>query len=471
MLFPPCKEDYHLEHKRKVVKFKQRRSINIGVIIFIIMFFYIGANIFMYFTKDRLSVYEVQAGTSAEDTVTTGVIIRNEELIYTKTAGYISYYQKEGERVAKKSKLYSVDENKQVYELMTNNSSIEFTKSDLANIQKDVSKFMKRYSDNNYYSVTDFKYDMENLVSEVMYERALDNVQDVMKANGIESSFKVVKAKKSGIVTYHFDGLEGLKAKEVTAETFNQDNYKKTQLRTSNIIGTDQPVCKIITDQNWSIVVSLTQAQYEHLQDKERVRITILNNGFETVVPVQAYESNNNYFAKLSMSKYMENYLDERFLDVQLHINYAKGLKIPKTSVTEKDFYVVPLTMFSKGADSNDLVLTTITYDVNGDFTASTVTPKIYYKDDEYAYVSVELFDYGTKIKSPETQDVLQLTTTSTLQGVYNVNKGYFVFEKVDIIYENENYYIVKEGAANSISKYDKIALDVNTVMEDGIIY
>ena len=471
MLFQPAKEDNQLERRKKVVKFKQRRSINIGVIIFIIIFVYIGANVFLYFTKNHLSVYEVQAGTTADDTVAQGVIIRDEELIYTNFAGYISYYQKEGARVSKKSTLYSIDESKQVYELMTNNSTLELKKSDFEIIQKDVLKFLKNYSDANFSDVTDFKYDIENTVTEVMFDRTMDNVQDLLSESGVVSNFEVVTAEDSGVVTYHYDNYEDLKPKKVTAETFSQENYKRIQLRTSDIIATDQPVCKIVKSEDWNIVLLLSDSQYEKLKDRTKVRVTILEDGFDVVVPVETYQSGDNYFAKLDFDKYMTNYLDDRFVEVELHLNSAEGLKIPKTAVTEKSFYVVPLSMFSQGGDSTNMGLTTIKYDTNGEMIPEFVQTKIYYQDESYAYVSTELFEYGTKVQSAETQEILQLTTTSTLQGVYNVNNGYFIFEKVDILYENDDYYIAKANVENSISVYDQIALDASLVIEDAIIY
>lgn len=471
MLFLRAMEDNWLERRNKVVKFKQRRNIHIGAVIFLIIFVYICANVFLYFTKKHLSVYEVQAGTTADDSVVQGVIIRDEELIYTDIAGYISYYQKEGERVSKKSTLYSVDESKQVYELMTNNSTTQLNQNDMEVIQKDIFKFMKKYSDTNFSEVTDFKYDIENTVTEVMFERTMDSIQDLLDENGIVTNFKVVTAPESGIVTYHYDNYEGLKVKQVTSDTFSEATYKRTQLRTSDLIAADQPVCKIIKSEKWNIITLLTEEQYNKVKDHKKLKVTILQDDFTVMVPVEAYQSDGEYFAKLEFDKYMSNYMEDRFLELELHINSASGLKIPKTSVTQKDFYVIPLSMFSNGGDSNNKGLVVVTYDANGESKESFIEPKIYYQDDSYAYITTKLFDYGTKIRSTETQELYQVTTTSTLQGVYNVNNGYFIFEKVDIAYENEDYYIVKANVANSISVYDQIALDASLVIEDAIVY
>ena len=63
-----------------------------------------------------------------------------------------------------------------------------------------------------------------------------------------------------------------------------------------------------------------------------------------------------------------------------------------------------------------------------------------------------------------------RLQAQSTLQGVYNVNKGYAVFKQIDILYQNEEYTIVKAGTDFGISIYDHIALEGDAVSEDDLI-
>ena len=65
---------------------------------------------------------------------------------------------------------------------------------------------------------------------------------------------------------------------------------------------------------------------------------------------------------------------------------------------------------------------------------------------------------------------IIILTKKSTLQGVYNVNKGYAVFKQIDILYQNEEYTIVKAGTDFGISIYDHIALEGDAVSEDDLI-
>ena len=68
------------EHK-KVVKYRKPFNINIGVIIFIIIFIYLVFNVFTYITTTHTSVYEVEQGTMAENNVYRGLILRDETIV------------------------------------------------------------------------------------------------------------------------------------------------------------------------------------------------------------------------------------------------------------------------------------------------------------------------------------------------------------------------------------------------------
>ena len=56
---------------------------------------------------------------------------------------------------------------------------------------------------------------------------------------------------------------------------------------------------------------------------------------------------------------------------------------------------------------------------------------------------------------------------TEKLDGVYCINKGYAVFRHIDVIYQNDDYSIIRNGTDYGIALYDHIALD-GTSMKEG---
>ena len=63
-----------------------------------------------------------------------------------------------------------------------------------------------------------------------------------------------------------------------------------------------------------------------------------------------------------------------------------------------------------------------------------------------------------------------QVSTQKKLEGVYCINKGYAQFRMISRLYEGEDYIIVKAGVDRSISVYDFIWEDAETLSEDQLI-
>ena len=90
-------------------------------------------------------------------------------------------------------------------------------------------------------------------------------------------------------------------------------------------------------------------------------------------------------------------------------------------------------------------------------------TNGIYYRDDQYFYVSMDDFklgDYIGKVNSDSQDNRFRIGATGQLDGVYNVNKGYAQFEIVEVLHKNSDYCIVKENLDYSVALYDNIAFN-----------
>ena len=103
---------------RKVAKYRRPININIGGIIFFVLFLYIGINVILYMKKEHLAIYEVVEKTISDDNTCEGVILREEEVVKTPQAGYVNYYIKDGEKVARNSVIYSLDQNGNIAETL-----------------------------------------------------------------------------------------------------------------------------------------------------------------------------------------------------------------------------------------------------------------------------------------------------------------------------------------------------------------
>ena len=55
------------------------------------------------------------------------------------------------------------------------------------------------------------------------------------------------------------------------------------------------------------------------------------------------------------------------------------------------------------------------------------------------------------------------VSKTDSLIGVYNINKGYAEFRQIKILYQNEEYAIVRPNTTYGLNVYDYIILDSST--------
>ncbi len=460
--------------KSRVVKFRRRRTLNIGIVIFLILFVYLVINIYIYFTKEHISIYEIQEGYNAMDSRVAGLVLREEQLVTTEKAGYVYYFQKEGARVAKNSSVYSVDDSTNIMDLITSSDDIMTLSSDVSKqFQYEIKKFHNIYSDFDFTYVYDFKADVESTMLDILNETMIEKGMQIEEDTGFQFTYEVFRSNNSGIVSYYMDNYETITKDSIVKSMFDIEDYQKTSLRTTDMLSINTPVYKLVTSEIWSIVLPLTDKQHEKLLGKDRVNFTILNDNFETSASLNIFSNpiDASYYAEITMDKHLSNYLEYRYLDIELHLDTAHGLKVPLSAITTKDFYLVPLSYFTEGGNSNEQGLIKEEYDKDtGGVKLIFISADIYYQDDIYGYVDTNGFSPNTWVRSTD-GNRYQLSMTNKLTGVYNVNMGYAVFKRIEIIYQNEAYCIVDKNTSYGLSLYDHIALDANTVVEQKIIY
>lgn len=456
--------------------------INIGVIAFLIIFIYLVIVSVIYLNKKQLSIYEVTEKNISDDNVYKGIAIRTEEVISGEKAGYVNYYFGEGNRIGKNQIVYTIDETGKVFNTLSNVAEEEkLSRDSIEKIRNNISIYKSTFAEGNYGSLETLKSDLENTVLEASNAAVSENLKNILKKKENKNLLNIIKSKKCGIIAYYTDGFETLNPDDVNPEMFETSSYKKEQLRRQDAITANTPVYKLVTDEEWCIVLNLTKEDYENLSkiEKEKkeagnsaakITITFSKDGIKTTVPFTTYEKNNGYFAKLQLNKYMVRYVSERFLDIEIEVNTADGLKIPKSSILKKEFYQIPIEYFTEGGNSGKRGLVKEVYKKNGDTSFEFVEAELYKEDEKYGYVSTSQFSSGDWIRNEKNQEKYQISKTKKLSGVYNANQGYCIFKYIEKLYENEEYCIVKKDTKNGLSAYDHIIADAKTAEDQQII-
>ncbi|MEG1458994.1 MAG: HlyD family efflux transporter periplasmic adaptor subunit [Acetivibrio sp.] len=454
----------------KVLRYRKPFHLNVGVVVFFIIFIYMVVISINYLRHDRISSYEVVEKNISDDNTYRGIALRDEDIYYTDKAGYINYYIGDGEKAAKGSTIYTIDETGEIYRILSNaDAETTLTKEDSKRIRSAISSFQKEYHQSNYSVVSDFKYDVENIILEQNTQSLLTDLNRVTD-QASHGSFEVVTLKKSGILSYTMDGMESLQVGEVTSDLFKNVEETRHQLRQKEALAQGSPVFKLINSEDWNIIIPLSNSQYEKLKDSEKVKVRFKKDNVETIVGITVYEKSGSYFANLSLNKYMIRYINDRFLDLEIQLNAAEGLKIPMSSILKKDFLVIPNNYISIGGKSNSTGVIKETIDKDGETKYEFVPVSLISKDETEACVESEKLKVGNYIVDTQKNKKYQLGKMRSLEGVYNINKGFAVFRVIDKIYENKEYVIVRKDTPYGLSTYDRIVVNAETIKESALI-
>ena len=153
-------------------------------------------------------------------------------------------------------------------------------------------------------------------------------------------------------------------------------------------------------------------------------------------------------------------------------LDSQRGLKIPNSAIEEKKFYTVPMEYLMTNELENQTEFRVTKVDKKGNTSVENIQITPYYTDQEFAYISMDdLTSDITQIIHPETGALYTIGQIGTLSGVYNVNKGYAVFNVITVLYKNDDYSIVKANETYGLTQYDRIALDGSSVEDDQVIY
>lgn len=458
----------------KVVRYRRPLNINVGMIIFAIIFIYLVFSISTYMRRDKIQFYEVSEGGIVNDKQYTGLILREEQVKPAVRSGYINYYLREGKRACVGARIYSLDETGSLKSLLNENQEGSGNLSDesIAELKKQLSSYVLTESDENFGAIYDARYSLENAVMEYASFGNIDQLDKLTGEAGI--SFKQVYSDASGVVSYAVDSYENLRPEDVEAASFNRSAYKKNTNRSGNLIEAGAPAYKIVTSEKWSILFPLNEEDASLYSDKNTLSISFRDYSLETNAAFSIITGKDGArYGKLDFTKYMEQFIKDRFVDFEVKQEQSEGLKIPVTSVTEKDFYLIPLSYLAQGGDSSDSGFYKEVYNENGT-SVIFVPTEIYFADEDYYYIDTTEesgIKSGDYVVRPEASDRYQVVRTASLKGVYNINKGYTVFKQIDILDSNSEYYTVRKGTRYGLSVYDHIVLDASQVEEGQLLY
>lgn len=440
---------------------------NIGVVIFGIIFVYLAVTVLMYLTENHISAYEVREGSILRDNAYTGFILRDEMVVPAEADGYVNYYALGGSKAGAKTKVYTLSNRELEFADTSSEEASKLSAEEQAALLVKIQAFSENFKEGQFQDV----YTLKDYVASVMDSRSSQNRQAQLDAMAGQegSGLQIYSAASDGIIVYSTDGYEDITVDKLTEDVFARNDYTKKELKNNAKVRKGDPVYKLIRDDRWSIVIPLDEDISKEMAELKSVKIRFAKDHETATAGFSIHTSGDMHLGVLTLNSSMIRYAEERYLDLELILEDESGLKIPKSSVTNKKFYIIQEDYLTQGGNTKETGVLVETGEENPEFKKVNVYDRD--QDSGMVYLNTDAFDEDTLLVKPDSAETCVLNKTKNIKGVYNINKGYAVFKQVNILCESDDYYIVESGSDYGLSNYDHIALNGENVKENDVVF
>lgn len=485
--------------KTKKKEEKANKHINFVVITYIVILFYLVFLIYLNFTKDQIHFVYAEQGSIYNDANFSGVIIKNEEIIYSSDSGPVKYFVPEGSKVRESAFVCAVNQDEETAQIIDDqinkhlselNNATSITVNDYSILQDKIREYVldKPAKD------VDFIYDAKDIlngtlldISQTVYvkdESLFKRIQEEIAIN-VEQKLnngKYYSMKHSGVVGYTFDGFEeynidnydysiikkGLEIKDVAMDSTVKEGealYKIIDNHLLHIVSEIDPYCMKFLQNRIDLNIKTSSLYFP----RKNIEINATIYDLETI--------DGKYYATFELNRYFDEFFTDRFIDYRIKYNDYSGLKIPNEAVTVKDLVQVPKSAVYEEKGTYKIKKSIYTDDDVSHKKPTPIDIKVYFEDDTFAYIDTMTSDISIQ-KGDEVlytlDEALRVSETGyyaveepiSVEGVYVLNKGYSDFKRIITLYEDETFRIVNQSVGYSVGLYDKIASDASEIKE-----
>ncbi len=464
------------EKNPQISKYRKPLNLNIGMLIFFAMLIYVVVFVVISLRVEKIVPYEVREGSLAMNYTYRALALRDEEIVTADKSGYINYFAREGERVALGNLVYLVDESGDFKEYKESLSMEESSLSDaeLMELRSDIVEFVHGFEPTNFSAMYDFRYDINSQVMRLSNAHLTENIASIGDGS-LSSMVSYCYAPNTGIVTYYIDGYEDITPKDITKAMFDEEKYQKKQLIETELIAAGDTAYKLSKSENWSLILPIEEDMAQDFLEEEYIKVRFLKNQYESWGEVFIINgSDGQTFMQLLFNNSMITFVKDRFVDIELLLHEETGLKIPNTSITNKEFFLIPDTYIEVMDEDSDKGMVLLeTYKEDGTISTDYREIELYSYNEESKeyYIDSSILQVGVNLLKKDSQEKYTVSRKGSLVGVYYMNKGYADFRQIQILYQNDEYAIVKSNTRYGLHVYDHVVLHAGAVSDDQFIY
>jgi putative membrane fusion protein len=437
--------------------------------------------------SNDVNYVSAEKGSIYNDELFHGIIIRDETIVKSPTNGVASYYVPDGDKINIDSIVCMVDSNgnytaeiKKDLNYINNKLAYSNNCNSHEDIKKNLYTYTMNYDNDSFANIYEFKANMDDTISSITQALYIHDQIDLdtirskeLLESQISNNISVIKAMKSGVISYRIDGYENFSIDNLDVKAlFDYKDPEEICTYKQEKVNIESPLFKIIDNDKWYIVCEMEDDLTDFVQGKDNIAINILEKNVTIKTKVfDIIQKNKKEYIILEIDRYFE-LIKNRKITFQVVYEQYDGIKIPKTSVAEKEFIRIPKTCIAKKGNNEGVLKKTYGDNLVGGESVEFV--KI-----DFKHIEADSYYIPISDKGPQLNDVLVdsannnyvIKEKKSLKGVYIINKGYTNFKLIDEIYSGDSYLIVQTNTPYGIRIYDRVIANASLAKEDVILY
>ena len=470
------------------------------VVFAMIAVYLVGQIVSLVAKRSDIDVETVAYGTIDTPEVYTGLILREEYVVNSTRDGQPYYQYSQGDYVPKgavvctvkdtdstdelESKLNQID--KDILKSQKARTDLSAFSEDISRLEDTVSRTVDAYAGRSMRAGLSYMYTLKSQVTSFMDQRneiwLTENVESLSQLTEERNVYEqqlaknqsALTAQEAGVLCLSYDGMEeSLKPEQAEKVTKKQIGATKTQyISKAKSVAKDDPLFKIITDNQWYIVAYLpvkATTGWEAGKTNKLLNMMTEEETYQIHAAVEALEAGEKE-TKVVFSSYehMEEFMESRTVSFSLEGAVTEGLKIPNNAIVEKSLLKIPRTCLTESMGNSGVLL------VNGENTKFTDITAVT-SDDEAVYIEQE--NSGLKMGdvilqgTGENAEKYTLSELKPHAGVYVANSSVASFVVIDVLEQNQEYAIVKAGSTTGLQPYDTIVSDAKNIKEGDSVF
>ena len=461
---------------------KIKHRINLGIVVFALILLYVVVCFFLSLKETSIMGYQVRNGTLSENRIYYGIALRDEYPVYSESSGYVALFVREGERVAYNNPVYAIDESGKFSDLIQKdpNETTILSSGELESLKQSVMLFSKEFSEIRFEDAVSYESRLREEMGRFENREMMLNI-DKINSMHINDMISFYNASYSGIVTYFYDGYEMTAPTGLTEKDFDKEAYSPKYVCNDDCLEKGDFIYKYTNNENWTLCLYVPQDELSRFEEGDYVEVKFLKTQTSSWGKIHIV---NNFvdgsIVSLSFTNSMVTFAPDRFVEVELMFEEDTGLKVPKSSIATNSFYLIDKSFVISSGNSSNYGVNKQVVSENGNVSTVFTEVTVYKETEEEYYVSMSGLSPGDVLYYVNSDDTLPpadqpLTFTvgkqGTLVGVYNINKGYANFRQIEILYENDEYAIIRANSSAGLRAYDYIALDSSVVTDKDFVY